>query len=163
VPNIPERSSGPTNSKARNSGRSVSTASLPEPRGVTSAMAWTGNYGRTILVLCAIGAMAIGIYGRLIRIDVPLPAGGGLDAIHGRLMICGVFGTLIGRERAVAIALAWPYLAPALAALGTVALVAGVPSAPRFVGSAAVFTAASFWIVGRQPALFTSVLLIGAA
>jgi len=48
---------------------------------------------------------------------------------HGGLMICGVLGTLISLERAVALGYRWAYIAPLLTAVGGIWLLA-VPTAP---------------------------------
>ncbi len=52
-------------------------------------------------------------------------------ANHGPLMISGFLGTLISLERAVALSAmrraAWPYAAPALTALGSAAILIGLP------------------------------------
>lgn len=96
---------------------------------------------------------------------LPLPRLAPLEEVHGPLMICGVFGTLISLERAVAIGSTWPYVAPACFALAAVALISGAPidaaGALAVLGSAGL-VAASLWIVGQQRALFTAVLLLAA-
>ncbi|KQW76082.1 hypothetical protein ASC89_22035 [Devosia sp. Root413D1] len=110
--------------------------------------------------------MVLALYGGLARLGVPLPQLARLESLHGPLMVCGVFGTLISLERAVAIGLAWPYTAPACFGLGALLMVSGLSvgaAATLTVVAAAVFLAASIWIVFRQPALFTAVLLVGAA
>jgi hypothetical protein len=43
-------------------------------------------------------------------------------------LVSGVFGRLVGLERAVALGIGWAYAAPALSASGTVLLVGGLPS-----------------------------------
>ena len=57
------------------------------------------------LAFLALGALALiaGLYGALGRLGWTLPAGDSLAALHGPLMISGLFGTLIGLERAVAL------------------------------------------------------------
>jgi len=81
------------------------------------------------------------------------------------LMISGLFGTVIGLERAVALGARWSYAAPALSGLGTTALILGMPvawGAGAYAAAAAVLTAASLLITIRQPAVFTGALLFGA-
>lgn len=110
--------------------------------------------------------MAMGLYGGLVRIGVLMPGGGSLAELHGPLMVAGVFGTLISLERAVAIGLPWPFLAPAAAALGALCLVVGLPTvvgAALLFVSAGVLLAASLYILAKQPALFTLTLAAGAA
>src|SRR6266508_1450532 len=57
-------------------------------------------------VLLAVGAAAllIGLWTGLARLGVSLPGGmPQIAELHGALMICGFFGTLISLERAVAL------------------------------------------------------------
>ncbi len=63
------------------------------------------------------------LWAGLVRLgwDLP-PISATLPGAHGPLMVGGFLGTLIGLERAVALRRAWAYLAPALSALGGVAL-----------------------------------------
>jgi hypothetical protein len=60
---------------------------------------------RLHVVLLGFGALALfaGLCGSLWRLGWTLPHGSALAAIHGPLMISGVFGTLISLESAVAI------------------------------------------------------------
>lgn len=121
--------------------------------------------GRAVLLAAAVVAMATGIYGGLTRLGVPLAAAGGVEEMHGPLMVCGLFGTLIGLERAVAMGRLWPHLAPILCAAGTAAMLAGAPAAIAlwlFVAGAAVLTAATLAIFLEQRALFTLALAAGA-
>lgn len=150
---------------APTSGRSASIGSLP--RGDTSwfRVARKGGFRATLLGLAA-AAMVLALYGGLARLGVPLPQLARLESLHGPLMICGVFGTLISLERAVAIGLPWPYAAPACFGLAALLMVSGSSAgsaAALTVVAAAIFLAASIWIVSRQPALFTAVLAVGAA
>ena len=109
--------------------------------------------------------MVLAIYGGLQRLGLPVGEVASLAEIHGPLMICGVFGTLISLERAVAIGAGWPYAAPTCFGLGAVAMVAGAAGAAGVlvVTGAAVFLCASAWIAMQQRALFTLVLALGAA
>jgi len=119
------------------------------------------------LALLALGALALiaGLYGALGRLGWALPAGGSLAALHGPLMISGLFGTLISLERAVALGRGWSYAAPALSGLGTVLLLAGAPeafSAGAYAAAAMVLAGTSLLITLQQPAVFTGALLFGA-
>jgi len=82
-----------------------------------------------MLAVVLLGLTA-GLWVALIRIGWSLPGGGALVGLHGPLMIAGVFGTLIALERAVAFAavsgrgLHPAYIVPAVAAVGTGALIA---------------------------------------
>lgn len=108
--------------------------------------------------------MLSAVYGGLSRLGLPLPQLAALEDVHGPLMICGVFGTLISLERAVAIGTGWPYAAPACFALCAANLVLGWPTLAALlaVSGAIVFSFASAWIARRQVALFTTLLLLGA-
>src|SRR5262245_40823061 len=83
--------------------------------------------------LMAIGMLALltALWGGLVRLGWgwPLPSSTLLIA-HGPLMVCGFLGTLIGVERAVALGVFWPYAAPLLTAVGTLALLTGLPARP---------------------------------
>ncbi|WP_051357163.1 hypothetical protein [Azorhizobium doebereinerae] len=110
--------------------------------------------------------MIAGLCGGLWRLGWTLPHGVGLAALHGPLMISGAFGALISLERAVAVGRDWSYLAPILAAAGSLALLAGLPpevGAAGYVLASGVLFAATLLIACQQPALFTAVLLLGAA
>ena len=109
--------------------------------------------------------MAAGVYGGLLRLGFDLPEGPRLADSHGPLMICGMFGTLIALERAVALGRGWAYLGPAALGLGGLALLAGLPGmlpAGLFVIGAFAFFATSVTIFSLQRAVFTLVLCIGA-
>jgi len=119
------------------------------------------------LAFLALGALALiaGLYGAFGRLGWALPAGGSLAALHGPLMISGLFGTLISLERAVALSRGWSYAAPALSGLGTLLLLAGAPEAVgagAYVAAAAVLAGTSLLITIKQPAVFTGALLFGA-
>jgi hypothetical protein len=80
-------------------------------------------------------------------------------------MISGLFGTLIGVERAVALDRGWSWAAPAFSGLGTLALLVGAPEAVgagAFAAAAAVLAGALLLITMQQPAVFTGALLFGA-
>ncbi|MBI2715923.1 MAG: hypothetical protein HYX37_15940 [Rhizobiales bacterium] len=110
--------------------------------------------------------MLAGLWFGLARLGLMLPGSElALAEFHGALMISGFLGTVISLERAVAIGRWWAYAAPALSAIGAVALIAG---APAFVGivfllAGIALTVNSGAVVVRQPALFTIVLTVAAA
>lgn len=115
-----------------------------------------------IMALAAL-ALIMGLYAGLGRIGFPFAAQ--LATLHGPLLICGLFGTLIGLERAVAIGGGWMFVAPLASGVGTLALLAGVSppvGAAAYAVSAAVLTAGCLLITLRQPALFTGALMFGA-
>ena len=88
-----------------------------------------------------------------------------LIPIHGPLMVCGFFGTLIGVERAVALGRRWAYLGPACTGTGAAALLLG---APHILGAALVtlgsagLVAASLQVYRVHAALHTATLVLGA-
>jgi hypothetical protein len=88
-----------------------------------------------------------------------------LAALHGPLMIGAFLGVVISLERAVAVGQAWAYLAPLLAAGGSIALIAGEATAGAWLLAAAsvMLLAASLDIFRRQRADFTASLAAGAA
>lgn len=120
------------------------------------------------LPLLALGfaALVAGVGAGLARFgwDVQFDAAA-LAAWHGPLMVSGFFGTVIGLERAVALARGWAYIGPLAGTLGTVALLSGHPGlAPAcLVVASGVLLAASVAVYLRQRASFTFTLALGAA
>lgn len=111
-------------------------------------------------------AMAAGIWGGLARLGLPVSAGEHFAALHGPLMVCAVFGTLIALERAIALGRGWALLSPAGSLFGFAALSFGAPldfGATAFALAAAVLLGASVVIAQQQRALFTLLLAAGAA
>lgn len=100
---------------------------------------------RLALFAAALCALATGLLAGLARLGFNLPTAT-LAGQHGPLMICGLFGTLISLERAVAMGKVWPYLAPGLSALGVIALLARLSpewAALPFIAAATVLSIAS--------------------
>jgi hypothetical protein len=121
---------------------------------------------RFVLLVFGVVAMLTGFYGGLWRLGWDMPHADRLAELHGALMICGLFGTVIGLERAVAFGGTLAYAAPALAAVGTVLLLAGAPAtagAFAYALAGLVLTAVTVVIALRQRALFTVTLAAGAA
>lgn len=119
---------------------------------------------RLLLFAAALCALATGLLAGLARLGFDLPAAT-LAAQHGPLMICGLFGTLISLERAVAMGQAWPYCAPGFAAIGVIALLAGWPTeiaAIPFIAAALVLSLASLALCRRQPVLHLATLALAA-
>ena len=115
-----------------------------------------------------IGAVALlfGLLTGLARLGIALPATTPVAAdLHGALMICGFFGTLISLERAVALGRWWAYGAPAVSAAGALVLLAGSPAsaAAVFLAAGLLLTFDSIMVVVRQRALFTVMLAVAAA
>lgn len=120
---------------------------------------------RYLPLLCGAAALIAGLETGLARIGIALPSLPQLEELHGALMICGFFGTLISLERAVAIGKAWAYAAPALAAAGALALLLHAPFAAGvlFLMAAAMLTLGTATIFVRHPAVFTAILTLAAA
>lgn len=122
---------------------------------------------RVPLLILGFVSLLSGVLAGLARLGwaVPLPAPQ-LLLLHGPLMVCGFFGTVIGLERAVALGRRWAYGAPLLSGLGGLALLLGLDwtmGAALMSAGSAVLLAATLVIVGRQRALFTFTLALGAA
>lgn len=119
---------------------------------------------RLLLFVAAIVSLVAGTYGGLARLGIVAPAAR-LIIDHGALMICGLFGTLISLERAVAMNRRWPYLAPASAALGVLCMLFDVPAwyAPTlFVYSATILSLGSLQLWWRQRVLHLGTLVIAS-
>jgi hypothetical protein len=106
----------------------------------------------------AVGAVAFatGLLTGFARIGIVVPDSIlTLAELHGALMISGFLGTLISLERAVAFGRWWGYGAPAISALGAIALLAGaIPAAVLcFLLAGAIMAAASCQLLIRHPAL----------
>ena len=119
---------------------------------------------RILLFVAAIAAMLAAVSGGLVRLGAPIP-GIMLAVNHGPLMICGLFGTLISLERAVAMGRRWPYLAPMCSALAVACLLAGFSQTLAiwlFVAAAFILTLGSVWLWMQQHALHIATLAVAA-
>ena len=117
------------------------------------------------LLILGFVALIAGTAAGLGRMAWPMPALTVSAAdLHGPLMVCGFFGTVISLERAVALSRLWAYLGPLAAGLGSVLALAGALQwAAWFYGVAGVvLLAASLDVFRRQRALFTLTLVLGA-
>ena len=85
---------------------------------------------RAPLLLLAFASMFVGMATGLARLGwlFPVPVAK-LVVLHGPLMTCGFFGTVISLERAVALSRRWGYIGPLLSGLGAAAGVLGAPIA----------------------------------
>ncbi|CAM5221356.1 NnrS family protein OS=Bosea thiooxidans OX=53254 GN=SAMN05660750_05059 PE=4 SV=1 [Bosea thiooxidans] len=120
---------------------------------------------RAPLLATAAIALLAGVYAGFGRLGWDIPHASALAELHGPLLLCGLFGTLVSLERAVAIGRGWAYAAPALSGVGTLVLLAGAPvpaAAGVYALAAAVLVGGSLVITMLQPALFTGTLLFGA-
>jgi hypothetical protein len=115
--------------------------------------------------LMALGMLALltALWGGLVRLGWPWPLPWPtLFIAHGPLMVCGFLGTLIGVERAVALGVFWPYAAPLLTAVGTLALLTGLPAPPLMTLGSLGLVAIFVVIMRRQCALATGTMALGA-
>ena len=84
--------------------------------------------GRFFLIFLAGVSLLTGLWAGLVRLGWPLPLPHEQFVIaHGPLMLVGFLGTLIGLERAVALARAWPYGIPILTALSSLTTMITLP------------------------------------
>lgn len=118
---------------------------------------------RIPFLLMGAASLLAGLAAGLARLgwDLPSLAWAG---IHGPLMVCGFFGTVIGLERAVALNRSWGFVAPAANAVGGIALLAGWPLHGAFLllAGSSVFLAMAVVVSRRQPEPFTKVMALGA-
>jgi hypothetical protein len=84
---------------------------------VTTPALW--RTGIAVCALLALSGMLVGIATGLARFGVAIPAVP--VALHGAMMICAVFGTVISLERAVALQRLPGLLSPLAAGLGGLA------------------------------------------
>jgi len=87
--------------------------------------------------------------------NVPLGAGHAID--HGALLIFGVFSTVIGLERAVALAAPWAYAAPIATSLTAVAMLSGHRSAAAVLAVTGIvgLTLTNVAVIRRQSSAAT--------
>lgn len=143
---------------------SSAPASALPPEPVGRSLYRRGAVRVPLLATAAI-ALVAGVCAGFARLGWDIPHVSALAALHGSLLICGLFGTLVCLERAVALDRGWAYAAPALTALGTLTLLTGAPvpvAGGLYVLAAAVLVGGLLVIVMLQPALFTGTLLFGA-
>jgi hypothetical protein len=117
------------------------------------------------LPLLALGALSLlaGLIAGLGRLGIALPLTVGAD-LHGPLMICGFFGTVIGLERAVALQSPWTFAAPASTGGGGLLLVAGfeVQGAAMLILGSVIFLIGAVTVIRRQPEPFTRLMALAA-
>ncbi|MDW8326059.1 MAG: hypothetical protein RMK99_05800 [Anaerolineales bacterium] len=121
---------------------------------------------RFLLMALAMLILLAALWAALVRLGwqmpaLPLPLAGQ----HGALMISGFLGALISLERAVALGWRWAYAPPALAGLGALALVSGLPlEAGRGLLTLAAFglSVVSARLLRRHPVEHVAVMALGA-
>jgi hypothetical protein len=125
---------------------------------------------RAAFLPCVAAVLAAGIVGGLLRAGVAVPGASAVDWMpramldHAFLMVCAFLGTVIGLERAVALKKAWACAAPAAAAASGLLVLGGEPAAAARLGvlAAAAFVAVNGFVLQRQPAPHTVLLLVAA-
>jgi hypothetical protein len=122
---------------------------------------------RARLPLLLLGGVALvfGVGAGLARLGFGVPeAFAWRAALHGPLMICAFFGTVISLERAVALARPWAYLAPAAAGLGGVLLLFGQNGGAQALAlvAALVLCLTAMRVVALQPSAHARTIGLGA-
>lgn len=119
---------------------------------------------RRILALAVAMSAFVAVLAGLTRLGWNVPFASARATEHGPLLVLGVFGTLIGLERAVALGAPWAYGAPAAGAIGAVAGLAGLSDVASWLAlvESAFLVAANVAIVRRQSAPFTHLMLLGS-
>ncbi|MBC7952279.1 MAG: hypothetical protein H7Z12_10755 [Rhodospirillaceae bacterium] len=117
---------------------------------------------RLPLALAGIVSLLAGLMAGEARLGWDLPLS--FVHLHGPLMVCGFFGTVIGLERAVALNRPWAYGAPFATAAGALLLLTGVETSGAILLSlgSLIFLAVALTVVRRQPEPFTRLLALGA-
>lgn len=116
--------------------------------------------------LAAALALLAGMAGGLVRIGWPLLPEGFVApvALHSALMVCGFFGFGIALERAAAVKKPIAFVAPVLAACGTLAALALQPTVAAAFWLAAALALALVYLelLRREPELYTAIEGSGA-
>jgi hypothetical protein len=113
---------------------------------------------RAPFLVVAVLALLGGLWGALARLGLPVEAPETLPASHGVLMSMGFLGTVIALERAVALRRRAAYLAPALAGIGALALLVGIPFAAWILAAAGLafaLTSLYMWRIRRELGIAT--------
>jgi hypothetical protein len=120
--------------------------------------------GRLAFLGPGLAALVLGLWGGLGRVGLSVAAPPDLVATHGPLMVAGFLGTVIGVERAVALARPWGWIGPGLSAAGAILVAAGVPEGAYVAAAGAVGLVVVFGALSRRdPALHMGVMTTGAA
>lgn len=126
---------------------------------------WSHRGLARVTLALVVPLMLGAIWSGLLRLGWALPQPD-LAHAHGPLFVCGVLGTVIGVERAVALGGRAAFAGPALTALGGLALLAGLPAwlgaGLIALGSLALLAVFGV-IIRRQPARFVVTMALGAA
>lgn len=143
------------------------TADRPVERGGGVAAAESKILPRVLCLAMAMLSLVVGVASGLARLGTVVPdLAAGLAGVHAALMICAFFGTVIGLERAVALAHPAAYAGPLASGLGGLALLLHLPLAwvqALFILASLVLVGGAVAVTRRQLALFTLTLAVGAA
>jgi hypothetical protein len=111
-------------------------------------------------------ALFSALWGGLLRLGLNLPfLRPALAQFYGPLMISGFLGTVIGLERAVAIAKPWAYGVSLLSSAAALTLILGFPqevSTLLMILSSLTLVLVFVTVYLRQPTLFTLTMGVGA-
>lgn len=123
-----------------------------------------GLFIRRGLLLVAAAVALTGILAGLSRLGVAVAWGPAFAYEHGPLLVLGLFGTVIGLERAVALGHGWAFVAPMAGAAAALAMLTGLSWAPwAGAASTVALVAVNIAILHRQAAAFTWLMLAGSA
>lgn len=116
-----------------------------------------------LLVVTLFGLLS-GLTAGLARMGWDVPIGASIGAVHGPLLVFGIFTALIGIERAAALDGWWTYVAPGASVLTALALLSGIPGIATVsaVVGAAGMAALNVAIVQRQASTPTRLMLLGS-
>lgn len=121
---------------------------------------------RLVFAAPAAVLLLLGLNAGLLLIGVPMPLPTErLPDLHAPLLVFGFVGTLISLERAVALRTAWAYAAPALFAIGAIALLVPLPLlvGQAIIAVGAIMHCAQYAAIWRrQPMTATAVQGAGA-
>lgn len=107
--------------------------------------------------------LVLGLWAGLARLGLAVGATPDLAGAHGPLMVVGFLGTVIGVERAVALARPWGWVGPGLSASGALLVAAGVPAGAALSAAGAFALITVFVALSRrEPALHMAVMTVGA-
>src|SRR6056297_51997 len=121
------------------------------------------RFGLMAAGMCALlgglwsGLLRLGWAGPLLHQNLP--------AVHGPLMVCGLLGTVISLERAVALDRAWAFLAPGCTGAGAVLTLSGIGGAagPVLIAAGSVGLLAIFGVVLSIQAVPFALVMAGGA
>lgn len=143
------------------------TADRPAERGAGVAAAAPKVLPRVLCLVMAMLSLVVGVASGLARLGATVPdLAAGLAGWHAALMVCAFFGTVIGLERAVALAHPAAYAGPLASGLGGLVLLLGLPlpwAQTLFILASLVLVGGAVAVTRRQLALFTLTLAVGAA